>query len=1746
VIRYLTQLANKPWEGLVVATETEVQPSTSQWGQTVEDQVDKRETTPIRDVPIEGDTGFYDKAGTILDDTYDVPFDPAMIEADRERARARGNANGRAQPEVLPSHVEDQTQSLVLAPSLANRTDYQARDLAQIEMLGTDEPSRYNAAVANNKIENGIVDGYLDTVEGTVAAEAQRQWQAGYLSKDPNLKYLETDSPQERQDRLVSLVSRMDAAKMTSKTFQATRLLLAGGGNLPSSDIESIVGTSFSYDEVALMQENAIKSKQAETRQIRNDLVRGYATEMNKDGVMGWIGQHMTPIYAWASKQWFLGQVMDELSMEDGPDFWIGESSKALRERFSDMSPDVLQAEILNLNTMVDELNKNPVFYVIANNHNVKEQFERILIDPVLNGEATDQDWDRFWGNLETAVEALTLGVGVAKLGMRSVRGIYGAMDTSTVARTSREVGNREFQTALEQNVGGRLAEDLGVDPGMATTSTKLARPEEFIDERTIHMPGVDQATSRADALEGEILKAHRGKLSRILTTEEKVGVVKGEMDKLQLGDHARMAPAMSTIDDVGDGAMINAVLTKTGTAGWNSFDELLPELLHLDPQLENLTILRRNNEGVLVPVEMDAEGLARVVTMDLKNMTDAQIISRSADLDKGSIEFLMLEREAAKRAGDIRSVDAILGDEFFLQHQQFRAWHVTDKVGFGADTVRHTMMPDWFLTPNARFGDNLVGSFLENYNIQERVTRLFDTMYKPYYSLGVKNKRKVNSMFEWSEDWAKEHGRAPDLIDFHAEFGDIPQKQMEGLIALRRGMDTQYEVFNRRLFLEMKGQGFKTGKSIDPELPRFHGKALDDTELKGVKTVYDPVTRKSVTVNASDLQGIYGDGGVIMKLDVPIDVPGSGGKVQSSLVILDGNNYKVGSLSHNPLEYYPGYSYRFYDDPYFVNKIESGVVIDGATKAGKEAVETAFKTAGSALEAERYLARIANRLVDSAGTARWVDKKDPSIIYNFERGRDINQTNRTFREKQSLNREGRLFWDHRNRERLLDVDGNQSEIMDFTKATERGTALAARQNMEEDIMRTVKNAFDGEYKGILKELESVVVDKTDMGAIIKGLGRLLNKTEDLDKQEQIKKAIKIGKYIRQMEGVDSAVIPYMRRQVLRSAQWMERITGGTRGTKWLEKHAGNIDPSRVMRAIPFTLFMIFRPARQALLQMSQPLFLAGIDPVYVLSGKGLVDSQALKRGFVKLYDEGFNDGFSTAWAAKRMGLSQKEYRKLVKELDRSGVVDVVNVNSFAGGTRKFNKVALPKEGSPTSAALYGVKVGSSAVVDTLKKVGFDFGETYNKLGTFNLAWRRHLKRKGYKSLLDMTDSDWRQVRLDTENLSLAMTRPNNAAYQTGMISVSTQFLAFSHRVALTLMGQNPALSAREVGQIYASGLMLYGANMFGGRDLVEGHLNGMNLGQYAHEEIPGVGGTLVDLLSAGLVQNVVNNMFSQAFDDWQDLDLENIAPVLNLTQFYDMQLTSAYKAPIKTMFGPFGNRFSGLMDALEFGSNLQEGLGELPAADKFMMIADMIGMELLPQYDDIQMAKLGWELNKLYSETGESTQLEPTLQSLLARGIFGVRTMDELYSMNMNRETQNEDKQVRSMIRANQRFLKQYLQLYNKGKIDRKTFMDVSRIVGHMSALAPEGRKIEVIEGSMLENLDGNDPTDTPHQQLLRLIEAQKLDKGQVLVYVRRLIKDPQEQKDVIAWVNDLYSDPSPEKIRQYLIENNPAQRDQ
>jgi len=1673
------------------------------------------------------------------DPVADIPNEEGFLTQPQPAIQGGGPSNQMAPEAPL---FQQKEQPLFTNPPQS--TGY-ATENTLIEVGLLQAPEQYDARLSNNKAGEGALnERNIHTIGNEYLAALWEAQKDGSFSNDIMLLSQEQfellDTPEKKTEYLQKLMLHHDLRDQSTRLKMVVELINRYGADTDPVMVDRVL-EGLTWEQRDSITRGVLSEAKDALRVEVDSIAATLGWDSIVEGTVDAAVQEFIPVANVGTKLFFNKWVMDRLGIPEDKRTSIpttGDQRQVLREFFAEEGPVATREHLISLKAHLQHMKEtDPVASAIFRNYLIIEQFEAIFTDDLIESGNADFPLDKWIGRFETGMELIAsawLLTRATKLGAnKGLRAAFSAVDTNVLNRTARHAGRRDAQANMDRIVQGEAARELDIEPGEAALNL-MPRPSTFVDERTIKLPGVEETVERSNSITSRILESTRQSLAKVMTQVERTGVKLSEYEKLfSIMDHARVAPAMSIIraSDMDDGVHVVAVLSKTGNQGYRNFDEVATELVQMDPNMEHLTVLRRGEDGKLQPVPLSGpDELLRVVTNNPRGLSDEALSEKFADAVAGNreMEILQLERELTRRSGE-QSVSQVLDDEYFLQYDHFRAYHPVDKVAFGADTIRHTKIPLGALSPNMKFGDDLYGATQWAINQDARINRLFADLYQPYYKLNAEGKRNVSQVFGWMEDEAQRLGRDLDLYEVISEFPDLTPAEIQGIVAVRAGLDGQHSVLNRRLWREYNGLGFKTARPLSDGLPIYHGKVIEGGDLKS-GVVYDPVTQEQIRLSKADVANLEATGGKLIELDVPIDVPGSNGLKRAKTVLLESNTYRVKNLDEDILPRYAGYRYRFYEDPYYIVRRQSGVTVDGV--ASTSTVETAFRTAGSRLEGEQFL----NRGNFSKDGNVWVDADGD--IYDIVPAKQLDQVDTVLKQKEALQREGRMFLDTRQQEPLLNTNGNQSEIMDFTRALERGTSLSTRMNTHEDMLRTLRNALAGTYK--LPELDSIKVKTRDIKIIVDDLKKGLNNAAgNPELQQTYREALTIAKYIRQIEGVDAAAIPFMRNQVLRLATWADRLGGKPGKFGSVEKWAMTMDPLRAMRSTAFGAFMVLRPGRQLLLQMSQPLFLTGIDPLYVISGRGLRDSILLRSAFGALRHANYvSDGLSMSNRARMMGLSKKELTRLVDKLDKSGTLDVVDLHSFSGGTRRWQQIA-PSDGTLSSGGKYAGKKAGSVVWNTLKTFGFDTGEEINKLGTFNIAYRRLMKQKGYDSLLQITDAEWRQVYKDTENLSLAMNKAGAFPYQSGLLSVPTQFLSFTHKVGLSLLAQNPSLSKKEVAKIWAGMFALYGADMFGARTqtreaMYELGLDDSVLGQ----ELPG-GGTVMDLLSAGLIQTYVNQIGNMTTQDWKDLNTTSIGPVFNARQFMEMFFEGVSKRPFGTIFGPFGNRFNAFMEAAEFTNLMLEGhTGSI--IDRTAIMADMAARKLLPQYSDATLAYLHWKNGYLLTNNGTTQQIDPSLFSVWVRGTVGMRTLEEEADFR-RRELQWEDDALkRDLINSTRQAVLQYISLWRAGDISTEMFHDRARMVGEIVKMAPEHMQQEIIQAVLAPELRPEmDPAQAPNNALAGAVLDRQLTKGQAKALLNE-IPMPADQRQAIHEFIEYSYDDSPmnqEELTRQMI---------
>ena len=1402
--------------------------------------------------------------------------------------------------------------------------------------------------------------------------------------------------------------------------FQAMRV--DGGGMLPIDNLNRI------YQETSMSDLQALgaitrERQLAKGNRIVNEVAAAHGWENFADMAGEVAIQDFIPVWNVATRLGLANIMADiadvELSFTER--LLPGSIRARMREHLVSLEPEEFSRTIREIGDALLDAQAHPVLGPIITDYNAMEFWTTVFNDEVMRQGNPQDNLDLWLGNAELGFEALFGAMVLGKVGGKAVvRAAFSAADSVKARQAAVTVRNSEQTQALTEMLQEEvLASKFQVE---ASSEPLLPKPAPLADDIEYLPDGSRPAVERARSEALETAGAPRA--GRFLKNTEKLNVILEELGHLDEFDGVATHTRMSTIEVLDDdaGFRIKAIFGETPNKGFDSFEDAAIEILELDPQMRKLEIVRVGDDGTLEAVEFTPKQLEEFV------------------LGEGTVP--------ATRTGEI------IGDEYFIRYTQERVYHPFDKTHFGSGTLAQSIFR-WAFSPNAKFSSDFYSQFADATFDEERTVALLHRIAQPYRALGAADKRAVDHLFEWAEEFGKLNRRAPEINEIRAKFPDYTPKQLEGYQALQISYDTMYEMLNRRQYNEWFGAGFKTARPVDNSMATYHGKPLsEDQVFEKVKNkdFLDPVTGRQVQLSKRQVQELYANGATVLELDVPVTTVNARTKV--TRVILDPEAYRIGDLSHNPLKYHPGYHFRFYDDPYYVMKIETHMV------DGKPIVqETAIRTAGSRREANKWADRANRALTKRYGA-------ENTARFEHKRARDIDQAESSLLQKEVFQREGRLFYDDRNFDALPSVNGNRAPLEDQATALEMGIRGVAREIAGRDTLRTAKRAWQTQYsnqlgiRGIEKGLSLDQVEDE--------LVSLRRNTPAGDKKNAINDALQYIRYFRLIEGTNNAITPVVREGLIHFAEVAERFFKGKGHPVWrgFQKWAQVSDPLKTMRSVAFTLFMRMRPIRQFIMQSAQPVFLMGIDPKYIGSGRWALDAQLMQLGVGALRGTG-ELPLSVAARAKAMGLSQAQYRKLIKEFERSGLLDTVDAHDYTGGQISLasdRAVATPNPGNPADMALYGGRKVKNAVLDALG-TGFNKGESNNLAVSYMVGLRKYMKENNIDDLLKLNASDWRKIRTESSNLALAMIKPNSMRYQTGLLSLATQFLSFQHKSALAILGLNPSITPKQARRLWAANTMLYGADFVGYGMLASTILRDSDLEWAENEIVPGTGRTFRDILAEGFVENVFNEIGENGFDTWQDLDLKFLAPGPDVNSFLEDTIRAAYQTPGRAFFGPFGSIYGNITQQLSYAQAANEGFSDRSAIERFGIMSEAVLTGAIPQLNDIQKAQLMRQHNLLFTKAGEPLHLIPTRNAVFARLIGGVPTNQETAYYTMQGIDYENEAEFRDLVRTTSQHLNKMILLHYDNKITAEAMGAAMRLTFGMWDDIPEGRRVEFRE---------------------------------------------------------------------------------
>lgn len=1079
------------------------------------------------------------------------------------------------------------------------------------------------------------------------------------------------------------------------------------------------------------------------------------------------------------------------------------------------------------------------------------------------------------------------------------------------------------------------------------------------------------------------------------------------------------------------------------------------------------------------IPPDMPAWGTVR---RELDRRANPEILGKAEDpltLIDGDELFVQIDKTHFFDAQDITSTSNF-----------FRFWNPFSQHMFTVTGMFSRLFP-----PNAKF-DRVYDAAREAYHMEEAALEQFADILVPFDKLASGKKEQVASIVEYVEDFAKDAyhtdgiAKTPTRQELLERFPDVSEDVWDGYGALTDAMDGMYDVLNRRQFRDFNNRGFVTIRGTDDGLPNYHGQRVPTEQIQG-GSYYDPAKRAMVKVSKEDAIALAEEGGGVLKLDFPISAK-DGSKFDR--VLVRRGEYEFGKLSEKPLTKHAGYHYRFYEDPWYVIKRNYDPKVNGRkvtpkdVKAGKMEgygvdadgrvyYDEAVRTANSYNEGIRFFNRRGKDrkyLDDGKGVFQRMDKQG-GHAWLIKPGKQLNNTEGTLYQTQALHYQGRLFWDERSYERLPDVGGNRAKIADPAQAMQKGMAMAMRQSTQEGLFRTMKKAFVDEYKDLPKfESQQFKLEANELRQVEKelseGIGESFGET-----RRRYQEARELIRYMRSQLGTDSFLVPQIRQTLLHQTQWLgsfldkwPRISRATdKVLGWSQKHAMELDPFARMRKVAYGAFMVLRPVRQFALQSMQVSFLMGLAPSYIGSGRVFLDAGALRRGVTAARRAGFDDGWSDSSLAKAMGLKPKEYKRLVEEFQRSGLLGSVNTHAFNASARNIGARLPDADTGIAGRMMYKTRAGARKAFNLAAR-GFELGEMNNLTFTYMIALRRFKKANKVDDLTKLSRSDWNAITKDADALALGMTRPNKFSYQSGAAGMVFQFMSFQHRALLSLAGMNPAIG-KDAWKIVIANYALWGSNIMGLEDYTREWLTHHGI-DGSNELWPG-GPSIQDAMAAGLIETGFNTLGGAISENWNDLNLGIFAPGAAVVEIYKGFLEFLVKAPMEELsfLGPAGNPVSGLMK----GYNFMRGdlaRPDLTAGEKLLRIADAYGQHMLPQWNDANQTWLAIQLGDWRDTDGDKLGIQPAIADLVARGLMGIRPEAETDLYRMKSLHWENQENVNDWVKKLQPVMKRLALDWIDGQYTDEQAYTWAAVLHSLTEGAPEGIRREIYERVMNE----------------------------------------------------------------------------
>lgn len=564
--------------------------------------------------------------------------------------------------------------------------------------------------------------------------------------------------------------------------------------------------------------------------------------------------------------------------------------------------------------------------------------------------------------------------------------------------------------------------------------------------------------------------------------------------------------------------------------------------------------------------------------------------------------------------------------------------------------------------------------------------------------------------------------------------------------------------------------------------------------------SMYDPSTDSVRAFTDAEIDHIYNTGGTIAKFRSPIDFAGQSAEHMVSRNTPDEYLRKLRDTD-KLLNYRDGYFQLQYKAPKFVDLVERG---DNNSVVSRKTVAVA----GDTKEAQAFADRM-NLNNPGKGTHE-VRNDDRALTRDRAEAWDIDQASGRISQRHR----GKLLEDGSGLNRL----GDGSYIINPSEAALKASRSIAGRTISRPMLDTAKERFVQQYGEFLRNEQGHVSFPNSLEEIGAKGDQTSSKIADARSTFMYIHNLETG-YINTMDQVTKALLHSVADGFgNRGMSAAERTVRGAASGSLTHQIKGTVFGAYIATNIP----------RQLIIQPYQAVRTLGYNPIGWLNGKVPTHFMDYVNYALKGKPANYNSDF-------------------VSFMKRTGILDAIDQNNLVRGTlmqaTEAGKGSIP-----------------SRVVQGMRKLGFDLGESANQIGHAAAVYDR-FERLGYDMKAKETVS---AVSKEVNALTYGLTRANDMPYNSGSMAGVLQFMQIPHKALLNYI--NRQFDAMTSARMLATDLILFGAP------------TGM-IGSFLGKDVLPDNADVREFMQHGVLTLMYNHILNSMFEGYKGIDFSSLDP---------------------------------------------------------------------------------------------------------------------------------------------------------------------------------------------------------------------------------------------------------------------------